>query len=356
MKTNDVTTDSVSREKDLFDPSFRDNPSSRKKKRSGARKTLLWIVGILAVVLAVCLGVLYYAMNRSNAKAGEIYTLETEQYSSYQNEISSLTLPEGWDQSVFEQLKSQALAAYDSSVLDLIAQAEQGDENANVKLAAMDSASAQPLADQYKAFLTNGSQYPASLAALVANDPSLLDFALSYSANAESTGNDVDLEVTDFSVIPDLKTFDANWGYVAYGNGIMADSGSAPTAIAAVFSYIMEDPAITPLRVAQWAAQYGYDLQPVMENDNSIFGAAALTWGINMTPISPYAATINNSLAYGGNVILDIGTEDNPQYVVVQAVDDDGNWIIANPSKNSGTYSVDPESIADQIVAAYSFW
>lgn len=351
--------DSSQSERDLFDEDLLSGkkrskrPDAPKKKKKKSKKGFI-VLGVLCAVLAVCLGVLYFHLHQNTSKTAKIRADETAQLDDYTTLINNAALPEGWDASAFDALKQQALNVYDKTNLNLFEAADAGDDQARTQIEALEAVSAQPAADKFKTLFSNLSAYPSYAAAMLAKDPALIDFVLDMPNHPDGSAQDVDLDVS-LETVPDLKTFDAKWGYVPYGNGTVADQGSAAAAIADVFSYLTKNPAITPLRVANFAKEYGYDLQPETEKD-SLFTASGLNWGINANPLMPYQGQIDAALDYGNLVIARIGAPDSNTYMVISGKDDNGNWIVLDPSSSKAAESVSPETIKDQIQSAFAFY
>lgn len=341
--------------KDLFEEESlsedyrRRHPKAPKKKKKG-----IIVIGVLCVILACCLGVLYFHFHQTESKNDELKIAEQEQLQNYTTLINSASAPEGWDPAVFEQLKAQALNAYDQSVVQLFERADAGDEAAKDQVRLIETVSVQPAADKYRTLFSSLASYPAYAANILVNDPSMIDFVLDLPNHADGSAQDADL-TESLDTVPDLKTADARWAYVPYGSGVIASDGSAPTAIAEVFSYLAKNPAITPYRVAEWARQYGYDVTPESEND-SIFGGAALTWGVPMIPLMPYQQPIEDSLNYGNLIIYSTGEGAARKYYVITGRDENGNWMVQDPSSSAPATAIAPESIKDLIQSAYAFY
>lgn len=352
----------AAKERDLFDEDLLDGkkrPSRsasapRKPKKKNKNKKGFIAIGVLCAVLAVCLGVLYFYLHQTTSRTSEIKEAEQAQLQDYTTLISSAAMPEGWDPAAFEALKAQALSAYDQSTINLINAAENGDDAAATQLETIETVSVQPNADKFKKLFSNLNAYPSYAATMLASDPGLIDFVLEMPNHPDGTGEDVDLDVS-LDTVPDLKTTDPKWAYVPYGNGTIANEGSAVVAIADVFSYLTKNPAITPLRVANFAKEYGYDLQPESEN-GSLFTAAGLNWGVNVNPLLPYQGQIDTALSYGNLVIASIGTPESRTYIVITGADEAGNWTVLNPSSSQGAESVSPETIKDQLQSVFAFY
>lgn len=345
--------------RDLFADDWQEQsqqaPRSKKKKQN---HFLGYMLLILALVLTSLLGILYLSMESptvSNALE-DLRAKEQQQYDDYTAWVNEQVKPESWDQAAFDQIKSQALAAYDTSRLDQIDLALGGDATAVEALQGVETASDQPGIESWKALLSGQQNIPAEVMALLGKgDPAYVSFVVDYPARSQEAIVEAPLSAS-LDTIPDLKTYDPLWGYMPYGNSVFADTGSAPTAISEVFSYLLKDPNLSPVTIGNWAKEYGYDLNPISESGDSIFSGAALTWGVNLNPISPYQTLISDALSYGQPVILALGPTEAPSFVVLTGLDENGNWIVQNPASSQAPSAVNPDDMIDQVVAAYSFF
>lgn len=329
-------------------------PLSRTRKHK--RKNIVVPSLLLALALAgSSLGASWYLGTHGNS--GHLNSLkmaEQKQYDEYTAWLNGLSKPSEWDEATFEAIKAAALNAYDKTQLEKIDLAISGDKEAEKSLEETSGASDQSTLQAYKDLLENASQYPQNLVQAAVSDPGLLQFVLAYPQHANSQGSEVTLG--DVTTMPDLKTFDPNWGYMSYGDGIFALTGSAPTAISDVFSYILEDPTLTPYTIGKWAEQYEYDKTPIRETDDSIFGGAALTWGVSMNPVPAYKTQISTYVSQGYPMIIALGSIEQPKFYVLDGVDENGNWKAFDPSSSNSPVSMNPDETADQIVKAYAFW
>ena len=220
----------------------------------------------------------------------------------------------------------------------------------------METASEQPGIESWKALLSGQQNIPAEVMALLGKgDPAYVSFVVDYPTRSQEAIVEAPLSVS-LDTIPDLKTYDPLWGYMPYANSVFADKGSAPTAISEVFSYLLKDPNLTPVAIGNWAKEYGYDLNPISESGDSIFSGAALTWGVNLNPISPYQTLISDALTYGQPVILALGPNEAPSFVVLTGLDENGNWIVQNPASSQAPSAVNPDDMINQVIAAYAFY
>lgn len=96
-----------------------------------------------------------------------------------------------------------------------------------------------------------------TLRELLENNPETADFIKNYpdmkdNPPAESVG-----DMTK-GVIPHLLQWDERWGYQTYGDNMIAVNGCGPTALSMVAAGLTGDNAITPYKVAGFAAEQGY--------------------------------------------------------------------------------------------------
>ena len=103
---------------------------------------------------------------------------------------------------------------------------------------------------------TSGT-WPESLQALLERHPDALEFVEGYpdhkdDAPAETIGDVVQGQ------FPLLLQWDARWGYVRYGDDLLAVTGCGPTCLAMAAAGLTGDNAITPAAVAEQAQRDGY--------------------------------------------------------------------------------------------------
>lgn len=329
----------------------------RKLSRIERRKKRVLIPAlVLALTLSgSTLGVAWYMGTHSSE--GNLITLknaEEKQFADYEKYLNGLTKPEGWDDEAFANLKAAALEAYDKSELVKASEALEGNVEAAKELEGKTQPAAQTGIQRFENLFNNPGQYPASVVNL-ADDLGMVDFVVDYPQHANSTGADKDIgDVTQ--QMPDLKSYDAAWGYMPYGNSIMAVDGGAPTVIADVFSYCTDNPAITPFAVAKWAEENGWNVQPMQGGDNNIIVAAAYAYGIPFLVLDTYKTPITDQINYGYPVIIVTGTDENPKFYALDGVDAQGNWIAFDPTSSNSPVALNPNDTIGSVIHAYSFW
>lgn len=338
---------------DLFDPD-RALRKPRKKKKKKSRKGV-WILLVLCLVLAVCVGVLAYFYVNQNREFTARKEEAIAQQSDYTTLIDSATLPEGWSESTLTALKQQAKDAYDTTYVDTLTKAESGDRTAQEDILGGHITSPDPTkTDLYKKIFSDLKAYPAYLGDLLVKDPGLLSFVAAYPDNQSSSTEDKPL-TESLETRPVLSASDPRWGYMPYGNSIMAEDGSAPVVLSMILSKTFNDPELTPVYLANWAAEYGYDKEPVREED-SIFSGAAYYFGVNMSPMASFKTQVNNALGYGNVVAVGLKDGEKTHFILVEGENEDGTWTIVDPLTTEGVTTVNPDDIKDQIDGVYAFW
>lgn len=325
------------------------------------RNVLLPSVLLSLALVASSFGAVWFLCGRESS-AGSMTTIKTsalqeaeqKQYDAYKEWLNSLSKPESWDETTFQEVKEAALQAYDRTQLELVEKALDGDEEARKALESQNEVSSQPAVEQFKTLFEDPNQYPVALvkAAFTTQDSGLIKFLFDY----PHITVDPNVTIGNVETIPDLKTFDPNWGSMPYGDSIFALTGGAATAISDVFSYVRSDPSLTPYVVGEWAKQYQYDYTPIRETDDSIFGGAALTWGVSMNPVPVYKTQIEDYLANHYPMIIATGTLESPTFYVLIGMEENGNWTAYNPSLTPSPLSLNPDEIVDSLIRAYAFW
>ena len=348
--------------RDLFANNWADSidgTGKRPKKLSRVERRKKRVL-IPTLVLAVALGgstlgaAWYLGTHSSEGKLITLKNAEEKQFASFESYLNNLAKPEGWDDAAFENLKAAALEAYDKSGLVKASEALEGNQEAAKELEGKIEAAEQTAIKRFEDMFNNPAEYPASVVNL-ADDIGMVDFVVDYPQHKNSTGADKDLgDVTQ--QMPDLKSFDASWGYMPYGNSIMAVDGGAPTVIADVFSYCTDNPAITPFAVAKWAEENGWNVNPMQGGDNNIIVAAAYAYGIPFLVLDNYKTPITDQINYGYPVILVTGTDENPKFYALDGIDAQGNWLAFDPLSSNSPVALNPNDTIGSVIHAYSFW
>ena len=102
--------------------------------------------------------------------------------------------------------------------------------------------------------------------------------------------------------IPLLIQWDERWGYIHYGDGIIANSGCGPTALAMVAAGLTGDNSITPYKIASYAGANGYYVAG-SGSSWSLMTEAALNFGVAGTEIALSESSVTEELNAGHPII-----------------------------------------------------
>lgn len=356
---NDYLDEEFDSSSDLFDVPDNDDeeikPAGTKKKKRKKKSGVIALIIVICLILAAVIGTLYFVLKNRDNQVKEILAAEQAKQSEYIALVDSAALPAGWEQSTLDTLKEQAKNAYDTTFLEAAQKAVDGDDEAAVDVLEQKESVQPQSVSQYTEILGNLSSYPENLVKLAASNSDAMNLVINYQNHSGSISAETPLTENVTESIPNLKNFDERWAYIDYNNGLMATNGSIPVSLSMVFSHLFDDPTFTPVVMADFAKEFGYETAPVSEYD-SVFSGAAYYYGINMTPLVNNPTYITNSLNSGGTVIAELGSENNSRYVVISGLNDDGTWIVMDPAKSEASENMNPEDARDQIIAAYSFW
>lgn len=210
-------------------------------------------------------------------------------------------------------------------------------------------------AEAVQAFaLDNGydcSVYPQSLLELLAKNPETEEYVLNYPAEYGKE-HEVDLsEYEDSEAVPLFMQWDARWGYLDYGSGMVGQTGCGPVCMSMVAYYWTHDNGMSPDQMVAYAIENGYCITGSGTAWAFISeGGEAL--GLDVTEIPLNKDRIWRNLEVGNPIIAIMGPGDftTSGHFIVLAGLENGKIVINDPnsyanSQKRWTY----EDIADQI-------
>ncbi len=240
----------------------------------------------------------------------------------------------------------------------------------------------------------HADQYPAELVQLMVNEPASTSFVYNYPTAAHGASS-YDESVSR-GTAPLLYTWDPRWGYVDYAGGLLAVTGSGPTALAMARMGLLGQTDQTPATLASAITQMGGATGETFMDANVITGANASstqgqasdadgdgyddttgdyieandaesgtqapqgsfaqTIGLNATAITvepgfSITDTMNDALGKGANILIQtsggaFGT--TPHWVVVVAQNSDGSLAVYDPTNTANSlHPWDPSTVVD---------
>lgn len=173
--------------------------------------------------------------------------------------------------------------------------------------------------------------YPDSLIGLLDRNPEAEDFVLNYPFRQEAA---IDLSEFDRTHgVPLMMQWDSRWGYMQYGNDLVAVNGCGPVCLAMVGYYLTGDEKFSPDRVVAFAAENGYYSSGNGSKWTLISeGAAAL--GLDVMELPLVEKKIAAYLRAGDPIIAVMGPGDftaSGHYIVLTGYDD-GMLTVNDPN------------------------
>lgn len=183
---------------------------------------------------------------------------------------------------------------------------------------------------------TSGT-WPESLQALLERHPDALEFVEGYpdhkdDAPAETIGDVVQGQ------FPLLLQWDARWGYVRYGDDLLAVTGCGPTCLAMAAAGLTGDNAITPAAVAEQAQRDGYWVDGVTSWGLMTDGCRA--WGLVSEELPLTESAVTGALEEGRPIICSVRPGDfttTGHFILLAGLEEEGIRVNdPNSPQNSG--------------------
>ena len=201
------------------------------------------------------------------------------------------------------------------------------------------------------------NEYPADVIELLDKNAETVDFVAHYGEKMNQPGAETIGDDLVQGQIPQLYQWDERWGYAAYGTSIVAVSGCGPTCMAMVASGLLNDPSVTPAKVAAYAMENGY----IDENNDTYWRfmeEACANWNLSCYGGQLTEDQVRDELNQGHPIICTVGPGNFTQngHFIVLTQYADGRVRVNDPfsHKNTDTEWVFAE-IADQIKAMWVY-
>ncbi len=194
--------------------------------------------------------------------------------------------------------------------------------------------SAEKIINDYAA--ENGfkfSDYPEEIVNLLNTNDETKEFVLDYPSKIVNFKPDA----VNFSQYqgctepPLLMQWDLRWGYMSYDDSVMGISGSAPTALSMAAIYELQDISLTPVRVAELAADINSESKP-----EKLLSNGARELGMTVTEIPKNDSRVRQAVSEDGCVV--VCTTDNEEFssvIVIRGIDENGKYLINDTMSTS---------------------
>lgn len=175
--------------------------------------------------------------------------------------------------------------------------------------------------------------YPEELIELLQKNPETKEFVLDYPLKKNSYSRESLKELNE-DEIPLLIQWDSRWGYYLYGDGMMGLTGCGPTSLSMVASFLLQDPELTPLYMADFATRKGY-YSPGSGTSWELMARGAMELGLQVQVVSLSESLVKEYLRRGNPIICSMGPGE---------FTDKGHFIVLTGLENNKIKINDPNS------------
>ena len=195
------------------------------------------------------------------------------------------------------------------------------------------------------------SDYPEKLQELYWKNPDARQFVMDYFKNLGKEHNiDLSGEV-ESGTVPLLMQWDQRWGYSNYSGNLMGLSGCGPTCLSMAAIYLLDDPSLHPLAMAEFSTEKGCST----DGDGtswSLFSDACTDLGLTSWELPLNRGDIDAALQDGQLVVCILGPgdfTDSGHYILLTGISD-GDYTVNDPNsyeRSAKTWSF--EELSPQI-------
>jgi hypothetical protein len=309
-----------------FDRKMREKEAQRmreKKRRIRKRKQklqILWLVmSVTCMVAAVLIGAAFF---RTGASDNKIQTSGSVLGNALENDAENKGDTALADTEAAESGTTPVELKYEVGTPQIL----EGDAITQ---------RLQELAVKYPEFqdiCENTSAYPEKLLAALCNNPEMIDFVKGYlTADKTAAGELTDAEKNEAH--PHFLQWDARWGYITYGDDILALSGCGPTCLSMVVVALTENKDTTPADVAEFAMDNNYYMMGT-GTMWKLMSEGALHYGLTAVELEFEETAMKNCIDNGGMIIATMAPGDFTavgHFIVIYGYDAEG-FLVNDPN------------------------
>lgn len=204
--------------------------------------------------------------------------------------------------------------------------------------------------------LADSGSYPVSLLELLAKNEETTEFVADYPEKKDTPAPESIGEIKE-GEFPLLLQWDERWGYLHYGDGIMANSGCGPTALSMVAAGLTGNGTITPYAIASYADANGYYVEG-SGSSWSLMTEVAAHFGVSGMEMALSESAVTEALQTGHPVISSMKPGDfttEGHFIVLTKIKD-GEITVYDPnSKEKSGRTWDYATLEPQIQNLWSF-
>lgn len=207
--------------------------------------------------------------------------------------------------------------------------------------------------------LMNMDQYPKDVLRLFINNNETFEFVSNYLKHVgDETVSGTITEQEMEQTFPLFQQWDQRWGYVKYGDNIIAINGCGPTCISMVYTGLTQKTDMTPADVADFSSEYNYYTQD-SGTSWALMLEGAQKLGLNAEKISVSKDVITEKLEASQPVICSMAPGDftnSGHFIVICGLTDEGKMLINDPNSISRSEKEWKfNTVLKQIKAAWTY-
>ena len=151
--------------------------------------------------------------------------------------------------------------------------------------------------------------WPAELIELMEKNPETEEFVLHYPLKKD-LHPEIDLSGSvQTSAVPLLLQWDERWGYDRFAGELMGLSGCGSTCLSMVCLYLLDDPALTPRYMAEFAEEEGYS-ERGSGSTWTLISEGGEKLGLEVEELPLHESSITRELEAGNPIICVMGAGD----------------------------------------------
>ena len=207
--------------------------------------------------------------------------------------------------------------------------------------------------------LLNLYEYPESVLNLAVTNQETLSFVVNYpkhKSDIKPSGEIASEELTEG--IPYFCQWDERWGYLSYGDDIIAIDGCGPTCLSMVVSGLLQDTTKSPDVMADFAIDNNY-YTPASGSAWSLMSSGAEKQGLISEAVEISADNIKTALEAGKPVICSMKPGDfttTGHFIVLTGLTESGLVTVNDPNSISRSLTEwEVETLVEQMKAAWAY-
>lgn len=184
--------------------------------------------------------------------------------------------------------------------------------------------------------LLSMERYPKDVLQMLVNNTETIDFVSNYLKHVEDTeaSGGITAEELQQEGIPLFQQWDKRWGYVTYGDNIVAINGCGPTCMSMVYTGLTGKGDYPPAKLADFCMENNY-FSEESGTSWSLMLNGARKLGLESQRVAGDRKAIKRKIKEGQPVIVSMGPGDfttTGHFIVLTGLTEEGKVIINDPN------------------------